>query len=279
MEKYFFGTLLLLFFLCNNTVKAVNPNIGGIGGLALFDSVKQRPVIKALEHNAYYGANKLQPGDLILEIDKVPVKQLSYGEVLKLVQGTVGTKMSLKVLRYNGIEHYYEINRIRVTLDMNPKWWQIPDYKYYTFNKAIETVIKDLNTNGSISLDKTVDPLIPDRLYNSNIMLLESYESLFTKDNGKVSSWVCNLIQTDEQTKADGLYTLYAAKLGALYIPNTKFDKKFENTPNQKKIVLSVKETSVYSNYGLNISLVYNKEFNKDENKELWKVSMIVKKG
>lgn len=254
-----------------------NKNIGGIGGLATFDSIKKRPIVKALEYNAYFNANKLRPGDLILEVDKVPVHQMSYGEVLKLVLGNVGTPMSLKVIRYNSIEHYFEINRIRVTLDMNPKWWQIPEYKYYTFNSAIETAIKDINANGGTTLDRTIDPIIPDKKIYSTIMLKEAYESLYLKENNKYS-WVCNLIQCEEKEKAEGLYTMFAAKLSGIKLDNTVLEKKFDNKEEAKKVFLQVKETIMPQYNGLNVSINLKKEFNTEENKDLWKVFIEVKK-
>jgi C-terminal processing protease CtpA/Prc len=136
------GILLLSILLFAQ--KTANKNIGGIGGQAIFDTVAKRPIIKSLEIHNYLNAGTIKPGDLILEIDKIPVHKMTYGEVLKLVQGTVGTPMSLKVLRYNGIEKYYEIKRIRVTLDMNPTWWQIPDYKYYSLFDGITYTINQL---------------------------------------------------------------------------------------------------------------------------------------
>jgi hypothetical protein len=279
MKKYF--SILIIFvvasFLLAFTQHNTNQNIGGIGGLATFDSIKKRPIIKALEYNAYISANKLRPGDLILEIDKVPIHEMSYGEVLKLVLGKVGTPMSLKVIRYNGIEHYYEINRIRVTLDMNPKWWQIPEYKYYGFNQAIETAIKDISSNGGISLDRTIDPIIPDTKFHSTIMLKEAYESIFIKENNKYT-WVCNLMQSEDKEKVEGLYAMFAAKLSGIKLNNTVLEKKFDNSENSKKVFLQVKETIMAQYNGLVISVNLKKEFNKEENKELWRVFLEVRK-
>jgi hypothetical protein len=269
--------LLLMSALLEFNMAPPNSDIGGIGGLAFFDSIKDRPIIRALEYNAYINANKMRPGDLIMEIDKVPVHQKGYGEVLKLVNGKVGTPMSLRILRYNGVEHYYEINRIRVTLDMNPKWWQVPEYKYYGFNQAMEAAIRDINSNGGLTLDKTIDPIIPDKLFYSTIMLKEGYETLFEK-NGNKYSWICNLIQVKDRQNAEGLYTLFATRLGAFKLPNTIFEKKFDNKPDSRKVTISVKETGIVSNYGLNISVYLRQEYNEVEKKNLWKVSLEVRK-
>lgn len=276
--KLFYAVFLLsLITLLSFNKSNPNTNIGGIGGLALFDSIKDRPVIRALEYFAYIDANKMRPGDLIMEVDKVPVHKLSYGEVLKLVNGKVGTPMSLRVLRYNGIEHYYEINRIRVTLDMNPKWWQIPEYQYQSFNQALESAIRDINANGGLSLDRTIEPIIPEKLFYSTIMLKESYESLFQKEGNKLA-WICNIIQVEDRQNAEGLYALFAARLGAFKLPNTVLEKKFDNKPESRKMTMSVKETGVMSNYGLNISVILKQEFNEVEKKDLWKVSLEVRK-
>ena len=100
------GLFLLSYSIC---AQKSGKNIGGIGGQAIFDTVTKRPIIKSLEINNYLNANSLKPGDLILEIDKISVHKMNYGEILGLVQGVVGTPLSLKILRYNGVEKYFEI--------------------------------------------------------------------------------------------------------------------------------------------------------------------------
>jgi hypothetical protein len=142
-----------LFLLCISATIPKSGTIGGIGGQAVFDSTAQRFKVKSLEINHYINSKTLKPGDLILEIDKVPVHKMSYGDILSLVQGTVGTPMSLKILRYNSIEKYYEINRIRVTLDMNPTWWSVPDYRNYNFLDAVNYSISQLKVNRKKSID------------------------------------------------------------------------------------------------------------------------------
>lgn len=280
MRKVFYSLIVVLAIIVMqgfSKKSTTNQNVGGIGGLAIFDSIKKRPIIKALEYNAYINAKKLRPGDLIIEVDKVPVHHMSYSEVLKLVLGKVGTPMSLKVIRYNGIEHYYEINRIRVTLDMNPKWWQIPEYKYLQFNQALDCAIKDINSNGGTSLEKNIEPIIPNQKFYSTILIKEAYESYFLKENNKFS-WVCNLIQCEEKEKAEGLYTVFAAKLSGVSLPNTKLEKKYDNKENDKKVFLQVKETLMTQYNGLNISINMKKTFNAEENKELWVTYLEVKK-
>ena len=193
---FILGVILVGLSMHAGTNSTVNKTVGGIGGQAIFDTVAKRPIIKSLEINNYLKANTLRPGDLILEIDKIPVHKMNYGEVLKLVQGTVGTPMSLKVLRYNGIEKYYEIKRVRVTLDMNPTWWQVPDYSYYNFVDGINYTISQLKVNGKNSID-TASKFIgnKDAVY-CNFNVRGAYESLYKKNQKEeLTSQLCHIFR------------------------------------------------------------------------------------
>lgn len=268
----------LLFCLLFNNLHAVTPvsNIGGIGGQALYDSVAQRFKVKSLELNHYYTAKTLMPGDLILEIDKIPIHKMGYGDVLKLVQGTVGTPMSLKILRYNAIEKYYEINRIRVTADMNPTWWSVPDYKYMNLLDAIPYSIAQLKTNGKYSIDSTKIPQSKNIVY-CNYNIKGAYESVYTHTEKGKYYYTCNFIKSDERDKAEGMYNYIVLQLRNYNLRNAQLIKKENILPEKKIYNIHPKEVSDISITNLNIDVVLKKEFDKTENKELWKVEMDIK--
>jgi hypothetical protein len=251
--------------------------IGGIGGQAIFDSVAKRPIIKSLEINSYLNAQSLRPGDLILEIDKIPIHKMTYGEVLGLVQGEVGTPMSLKVLRYNGLEKFYEIKRIRVTLDMNPTWWQIPDYRYYSFLEGINYTINQLKANGRYSMDTVAKVINETDKFYCNYTIRGAYESIYKRQqNGKVT-WNCSFVKTDDKSKADGMYNYLVIQLRNYNLKNALLTKSENLQPEAKLYSIKTKEVSDMSLYNLNIDVHLKKEFDKDENKDLWKVEVEVK--
>lgn len=270
--------LVLVLFFANNILFAqkTGKNIGGIGGQAIFDSTAQRFKIKSLEINHYINNQSLKPGDLILEIDKVPIHKMNYGDVLSLVQGVVGTPMSLKVLRYNAIEKYYEINRIRVTLDMNPTWWSVPDYKYYNLIDGITHAITQLKVNGRNSIDTVKVPNANDRVY-CNYNIRGAYESMYI-NNGKGKYYYnCNFIKTDDKSKADGMYNYLVLQLKAFNLKNAKLVKSENLQAENKTYEVKPKEVADFSIQNLNIDVNLKKEYDKDEKKELWKVELIVK--
>ncbi|MDB5226543.1 MAG: hypothetical protein JWN78_736 [Bacteroidota bacterium] len=250
--------------------------IGGIGGQAIFDSVAKRPIIKSLEINNYLNANSLKPGDLILEIDKIPVHKMTYGEVLKLVQGAVGTPMSLKVLRYNGIEKYYEINRIRVTLDMQPTWWQVPDYSYYNFVEGINYTISQLKVNGRNSMD-TSSKIVgsKDRVY-CNFNIRGAYESIYQRTPKGRYSWDCSFVKTDDKSKADGMYNYLVIQLRSYAMKNAQLIKTESLWPEAKTYAIKTKEVSDMTLQNLSINVNLKKEFDKGEKRDLWKVEVQV---
>ena len=251
-------------------------NIGGIGGQAVFDSTAKRFKIKSLELNHYIDAQSLKPGDLILEIDKVPVHKMSYGDVLGLVQGTVGTPMSLKIQRYNAIEKYFEIKRIRVTLDMNPTWWSVPDYRYFNVVEGINYSINQLKVNGKNTIDTVKVANAKDRVY-CTYNILGAYESVYI-NNGKGKYYYnCSFVKTDDKSKADGMYNYLVLQLRNYTLKNIKFDKVENLQPDTKKYSIKPKEVSDFSIQNLNIDVQLKKEFDKDEKKDLWKVELIVK--
>lgn len=251
-------------------------NIGGIGGQAIFDSVARRPIIKSLEINNYLNANTLRPGDLILEIDKIPVHKMTYGEVLGLVQGVVGTPMSLKVLRYNGIEKYYEIKRIRVTLDMNPTWWQVPDYRYYSFLDGLNYTISQLKVNGRNSVDTSTHVIGEKNKVYCNFNIRGAYESTYQLGSNGKYSWDCSFVKTDDRSKADGMYNYLVLQLRNYSMRNAQLIKTEKLQPEAKLYQIRTKEVSDLSLYNLNISVNLKKEFDKVENKDLWKVNVEV---
>lgn len=254
-----------------------NKKIGGIGGQAIFDSVAKRPIIKSLEINNYLNAHSLRPGDLILEIDKIPIHKMTYGEVLGLVQGEVGTPMSLKVLRYNGIEKFYEIKRIRVTLDMNPTWWQIPDYRYFNFLDGLNYTISQLKVNGKQSMDTVAKFVDEEDKFYCNFNIRGAYESAYRKlNNGKVI-WNCSFVKTDDKAKADGMYNYLVIQLRNYNLKNALLTKSENLQPEAKLYSIKTKEVSDMSLYNLNIDVRLKKEFDKEENKDLWKVDVEVK--
>lgn len=269
---------IILFgvFLLFTAAAPKSATIGGIGGQAVFDSTAQRFKVKSLEINHYLNAKTLKPGDLILEIDKVPVHKMSYGEILKLVQGNVGTPMSLKIQRYNSIVKYFEINRIRVTLDMNPTWWSVPDYKYYNLSDAIAYSIGQLKVNGKNSIDSVKIPNAKDRVY-CNYNIKGAYESMYI-NNGKGRYYYnCSFVKTDDKSKAEGMYNYLVLQLRNYNIKNAQLTKIEKIVPESKIYQIRPKEVSDISITNLNIDIKLNKEFDKDENKELWKVEMDIR--
>lgn len=273
MRNIFLLTGLFLLFISATTPKTAS--IGGIGGQAVFDSTAQRFKVKSLEINHYINSKTLRPGDLILEIDKVPVHKMSYGEILGLVQGTVGTPMSLKVLRYNAIEKYYEINRIRVTLDMNPTWWSVPDYRYYNFLDAINYSISQLKVNGKNSIDSTKIPDAKDRVY-CNYNIRGAYESVYINNGKGRYFYNCSFVKTDDRSKADGMYNYLVIQLRNYNMKNATLTKAESIQPESKIYQVKTKEVSDMSISNLNINVKLKKEFDKDENKYLWKVELDV---
>ncbi len=271
-------SFLVLTILCTNfsIAQKAGKNIGGIGGQAVFDSTAQRFKIKSLEINHYINSQSLQPGDLILEIDKVPIHKMNYGDVLSLVQGVVGTPMSLKVLRYNAIEKYFEINRIRVTLDMNPTWWSVPDYTYYNIQDGINHSITQLKTNGRYSTDTVTIRETKDRVY-CNYNIRGAYESMYIKnDNGRYY-YNCNFIKTDDKSKADGMYNYLVIILRNYNVKNAKLIKTESMQEENKTYEIKIKEVADFSIMNLNIDVNLRKEFDKGEKKDLWKVELTVK--
>ncbi|MBK9792600.1 MAG: hypothetical protein IPP60_05735 [Sphingobacteriales bacterium] len=273
MRNIFLLSGLFLLFISATTPKTTS--IGGIGGQAVFDSTAQRFKVKSLEINHYLNSKTLRPGDVILEIDKVPVHKMSYGNILSLVQGTVGTPMSLKVLRYNAIEKYYEINRIRVTLDMNPTWWSVPDYRYYNFLDAINYSISQLKVNGKNSIDSTKIPDAKDRVY-CNYNIRGAYESVYINNGKGRYFYNCSFVKTDDRSKADGMYNYLVIQLRNYNMKNATLTKVESIQPEAKIYQVKTKEVSDMSISNLNINVKLKKEFDKDENKFLWKVELDV---
>lgn len=268
--------LFIISFTNNISAQKTGKNIGGIGGQAVFDSTAQRFKIKSLEINHYINSMSLQPGDLILEIDKVPIHKMNYGDVLSLVQGVVGTPMSLKVLRYNAIEKYYEINRIRVTLDMNPTWWSVPDYTYYGIQDGINYSIAQLKTNGRNSTDTSKIPDSNDRVF-CNYNIRGAYESMYIKNNNGRYYYNCNFIKTDDKSKADGMYNYLVIMLRNYNLKNAKLVKTENVNEENKTYEIRTKEVADISIIDLNIDVNLKKEYDKGEKKDLWKVELTVK--
>lgn len=265
-----------IIFAGNLQAQRTGKNIGGIGGQAVFDSTAQRFKIKSLEINRYLNSKTIQPGDLILEIDKVPIHKMSYGDVLSLVQGTVGTPMSVKVLRYNAIEKYYEINRIRVTLDMNPIWWSVPDYRYYNVSDGITYSIAQLKVNGRNSIDTVKVPNAIDRVY-CNYNIRGAYESMYINSGNGRYYYNCSFVKTDDKSKAEGMYNYLVLQLKNFNLKNAKLERIEKYQAETKTYAVKPKEVSDFGIQNLNIDVNLKKEFDKGENKELWKVELTVK--
>ncbi len=274
--KYLLSIFIGLFY-CLTTAYTPSAKIGGIGGQAIFDSTAQRFKIKSLEINHYLNAQSIRPGDLIIEIDKVPIHKKSYGEVLKLVQGNIGTPMSLKVLRYNAIEKYYEINRIRVTLDMNPTWWSVPDYTYYNLQDGINYTITQLKQNAKYAMD-TIKIPNSSNVYYGNYNINGAYESVFIKNtqNGKYT-WSCGFIKTDDKNKAMGMYNYLVMQLRNYNVKNAKLSKIENITSEWKTFNIKAKEVADVALTNFNMDVKLTKEYDKDEKAELWKVNLEVK--
>ncbi len=267
---------ILFLFTTFTFAQKTGKNIGGIGGQAVFDSTSQRFKVKSLEINHYLNSKTIQPGDLILEIDKVPIHKMSYGDVLSLVQGVVGTPMSVKILRYNAIEKYFEINRIRVTLDMNPTWWSVPDYRYYNMFDGINYSISQLKVNGKNSTDTVKIPNSKDRVY-CNYTIRGAYEAMYI-NNGKGRYYYnCSFVKTEDRTKAEGMYNYVVIQLRNYNMKNAKLIKTENLQPEAKSYDIRTQEVSDISIQNLNIDVRLKKEFDKNENKNLWKVEMDVK--
>ncbi|MCB0509010.1 MAG: PDZ domain-containing protein [Chitinophagales bacterium] len=268
--------LLIGSFLLFTSATIPNSKVGGIGGQAIFDSIAQRFRIKSLEINHYYNANSIRPGDLILEIDKIPIHKMSYSEVLKLVQGEVGTPMSLKILRYNAIEKNYEINRIRVTLDMNPTWWSIPDYTYYNLNDGIEHAIDQLKLNGKNSIASIKIPYSNSKEY-CDYNVKGAYESLYIKNttNNKVK-WHCSFIKCSDKSKAQGMYNYLMLQLRNMQIKNVNLTKTEQFSESNRTFHLKTKETSDVNLINLNMNVTMKQEFDEVEKQNLWKVDLEV---
>ena len=266
----------IIFLINFSFAQKTGKNIGGIGGQAVYDSTAQRFKIKSLEINHYINTQSIQPGDLILEIDKVPIHKMSYGDVLSLVQGVVGTPMSVKVLRYNAIEKYYEINRIRVTLDMNPTWWSVPDYNYYNLTDGINYSIAQLKINGRNSIDTAKVPNYKDRVY-CNYNIRGAYESMYI-NNGKGRYYYnCSFVKTDDKSKADGMYNFLVLQLKNFNLKNAKLTKTESLQADAKTYEIKPKEVSDFGIQNLNIDVQLKKEFDKVEKKDLWKVELTVR--
>jgi hypothetical protein len=197
--------------------------------------------------------------------------------VLKLVQGAVGTPMSLKVLRYNGIEKYYEIRRIRVTLDMQPTWWQVPDYNYYNLQEGLNYTISQLKVNGRNSVD-TVSKIVDgkDKVY-CNFNIRGAYESLYKKTATGRYLWDCSFVKTDDKAKADGMYNYLVIQLRNYAMKNASLTKTETFQPDAKTYAIRTKEVADISLQNLNINVNLKKEFDKGEQKDLWKVDVEVK--
>jgi hypothetical protein len=251
-------------------------NIGGIGGQAVFDSIAQRFKIKSLEINHYLNSQSLQPGDLILEIDKVPVHKMNYGAILSLVQGNVGTPMSLKIQRYNAIEKYFEIKRIRVTLDMNPTWWSVPDYRYYNIIDGINYSISQLKVNGKNSIDTVKVVNSKDRVY-CTYNIRGAYESVYINSGNGKFYYNCSFVKTDDKSKADGMYNYLVYQLRNYTIKNAKLEKAENLQTENKSYTIKPKEVSDFSIQNLNIDVELKKEYDKIEKKNLWKVELNIK--
>lgn len=264
------------FLLASATSPKSNSNIGGIGGQAVFDSTAQRFKIKSLEINHYINAQSLQPGDLILEIDKVPIHKMNYSDVLSLVQGTVGTPMSIKILRYNAIEKYFELKRIRVTLDMNPTWWSVPDYRYFNFLEGINYTISQLKLNGKNSVDTIKIPNQSDKVY-CNFNIRGAYESTYSRNQKGRYTWNCGFVKTDDKAKADGMYNYLVIQLRNYSLKNAKLIKTETLQPDAKTYSIKTNEVSDISLLNLNMDVRLKKEFDKAENKDLWKVEVEVR--
>lgn len=275
MKKNIYILLIGLLYL-NFTVSAQKSNIGGIGGQAVFDSIAQRFKVKSLDYDSYYNANKLKPGDLILEVDKIPIHKMNYAEVLKLVQGTVGTPMSLKILRYNAIEKVYEINRIRVTLSMNPTWWSVPDYRYLDFQEAIPYIIAQLKVNARNTIDST-KIFGEDNIVFCNFNIKGAYESVYIRNAKNRYSYNGSFVKTDDRSKAEGMYNFLVLQLRNYNLKNTKLTKTESFQDANKTYTVKPKEVSDVALYNLEIEVKLKKEFDKDENKNLWKVEMDIK--
>ena len=275
MRKIILFIYLFILIISSSIASTPSKLVGGIGGQAVFDSTAQRFKVKSLEINHYINSKTLKPGDLILEIDKVPVHKMSYGDILSLVQGTVGTPMSLKVLRYNAIEKYYEINRIRVTLDMNPTWWSVPDYRYYNFLDAINYSISQLKVNGKNSIDSAKIPNAKDRVY-CNYNIRGAYESIYINNGKGRYFYNCSFVKTDDRAKADGMYNYLVIQLRNYNMKNATLTKVESIQPESKIYQVKTKEVSDISIANLNINVKLKKEFDKDENKFLWKVELDV---
>lgn len=274
--RLFSFLLFIVFFTHNLSAQRTGKNIGGIGGQAVFDSTAQRFKIKSLEINHYINSKTLQPGDLILEIDKVPIHKMNYGDVLGLVQGVVGTPMSLKILRYNAIEKYFEINRIRVTLDMNPTWWSVPDYTYYNIQDGITYSISQLKYNGKYSIDTSKIPNAKDRVY-CNYNIRGAYESMYIKNENGRYYYNCNFIKTEDKSKADGMYNYLVIMLRNYNLKNAKLVRTENFNDDTKTYEIRTKEVADVSIIDLNIDINLKKEFDKIEKKNLWKVELNVK--
>lgn len=271
--------LLAIIFVAGSsfTPKTATKTIGGIGGQAIYDSTAQRFMIKSLEINNYLKANSLRPGDLILEIDKVPIHKMNYGDVLSLVQGEVGTPMSLKVIRYNGIEKYYEIKRIRVTLDMNPTWWSVPDYKYYPLLDGLNYVVKELKINGKNSMDLSSKiPNQSDRVY-CNFNLKGAYESLYKRNEKGRYFYSATFVQSDDRAKAEGMYLYLNYQLKPLNITYVKMKRTEIIQANAKTITYSVDDFSDIALQKMTIQLKLLQEYDEGEKKNLWKVVLETK--
>lgn len=273
MKKSIYLFLIGIIFLVGSSfTPKTGKVIGGIGGQAIFDSVAQRFMIKSLELNNYLKANSLRPGDLILEIDKVPIHKMNYGDVLSLVQGEVGTPMSLKVIRYNGIEKYYEIKRIRVTLDMNPTWWSVPDYKYYTLLDGLNYAVKELKLNGKNSIDLSSKiPNQSDRVY-CNFNLKGAYESIYKKNEKGKYYHSATFVQSEDRSKAEGMYLYLNYQLKTLGIQYVKLKRSETILPDSKTLTYKVDEYSDVALIKMTIQLKMLQEYDAAENKNLWKV-------
>ena len=96
------------------------------------------------------------------------------------------------------------------------------------------------------------------------------------QQNGKYS-WNCGFIKTSDRSKAIGMYNYVVIQLRNYNLSNAKL-QKIESIQNDLKTYsISTKEVADINLVNLKLDVKLTKEFDKDENSELWNVELEVK--
>lgn len=163
----------------------INKNLGGIG-IELRKNVSGNLEIVNVINNSPAFYSELKKMDLIVEIDNNKVSNYKPEEAIVLLQGSLGTKVTIKVLQDGKLKEIQLIrrrietnykNRLKYTKIQNINYFKISSFALSTsteFEENItniapnEPIIIDIRNNaGGVipSINKILDFFLPDNLY------------------------------------------------------------------------------------------------------------------